>query len=86
MPIASTSHGSKVGLKTRRRAVRATGMAIVYSIGVAIFGGFAQTIATWLVKTTGNLLSPAWYVMACVALSCLALPFIRDLTGRPLDD
>jgi MFS transporter, MHS family, proline/betaine transporter len=68
------------------RAVRATGMAIVYSIGVAIFGGFAQTIATWLVKTTGNLLSPAWYVMACVALSCLALPFIRDLTGKPLDD
>ncbi|HTR09337.1 MAG TPA: MFS transporter [Paraburkholderia sp.] len=68
------------------RAVRATGMAIVYSIGVAIFGGFAQTIATWLVKTTGNLLSPAWYVMACVALSCLALPFIRDLTGKPLED
>ncbi|HEY4802674.1 MAG TPA: hypothetical protein VIH96_08650 [Paraburkholderia sp.] len=61
-------------------------MAIVYSIGVAIFGGFAQTIATWLAKTTGNLLSPAWYVMACVALSCLALPFIRDLTGKPLDD
>lgn len=68
------------------RAVRATGMAIVYSIGVAIFGGFAQTIATWLIKTTGNLLAPAWYVMACVALSCLALPFIRDLTGKPLDD
>jgi MFS transporter, MHS family, proline/betaine transporter len=68
------------------RAVRATGMAIVYGIGVAIFGGFAQTVATWLIKTTGNLLSPAWYVMACVALSCLALPFIRDLTGKPLDD
>ncbi|MBN3812316.1 MFS transporter [Paraburkholderia sp. Ac-20347] len=68
------------------RAVRATGMAIVYSIGVAIFGGFAQAIATWLIKTTGNLLAPAWYVMACVAISCLVLPFIRDLTGKPLED
>ncbi|QGZ63792.1 MFS transporter [Paraburkholderia acidisoli] len=68
------------------RRVRATGMAIVYSIGVAIFGGFAQAIATWLIKATGNLLAPAWYVMACVALSCLALPFIRDLTGKPLED
>ncbi|WP_321900762.1 MFS transporter [Paraburkholderia tropica] len=68
------------------RAVRATGMAIVYSIGVAIFGGFAQAIATWLIKATGNLLAPAWYVMACVAISCLALPFIRDLTGKPLED
>jgi hypothetical protein len=38
------------------------------------------------VKSTGNLLAPAWYVMACVALSCLALPFIRDLTGKPLED
>ena len=68
------------------RAVRATGMAIVYSVGVAIFGGFAQTIATWLIKVTGDLHAPAWYVMVCVALSCLTLPFIRDLTGKPLED
>ncbi|WP_322012298.1 MFS transporter [Paraburkholderia sp. J12] len=68
------------------RAVRATGMAIVYGVGVALFGGFAQTVATWLVKVTGNLLAPAWYVMGCVAVSCLALPFIRDLTGKPLED
>ncbi|QBR00249.1 MFS transporter [Paraburkholderia pallida] len=68
------------------RAVRATGMAIVYSVGVAIFGGFAQAIATWLIKATGDLHAPAWYVMVCAALSCLALPFIRDLTGKPLED
>jgi len=68
------------------RAVRATGLAIVYSVGVAIFGGFAQAIATWLIKVTGDLHAPAWYVMVCAALSCLALPFIRDLTGKPLED
>jgi MFS transporter, MHS family, proline/betaine transporter len=68
------------------RSVRATGMAIVYGVGVALFGGFAQTVATWLIKVTGNLLAPAWYVIACVALSCLSLPFIRDLTGKPLED
>ncbi|MDR3096969.1 MAG: MFS transporter, partial [Paraburkholderia sp.] len=68
------------------RAVRATGMAIVYSVGVAIFGGFAQAIATWLIRITGDLHAPAWYVMVCVALSCLTLPFIRDLTGKPLED
>ena len=68
------------------RKVRATGMSIVYSVGVALFGGFAQTIATWLLKVTGNQLAPAWYVVGCVALSCLALPFIRDMTGKPLDD
>lgn len=68
------------------RAVRATGMAIVYSVGVAIFGGFAQAIATWLIRVTGDLHAPAWYVIVCAALSCLSLPFIRDLTGKPLED
>ncbi len=53
---------------------------------MAIFGGFAQAISTWLIKLTGDLHAPAWYVMVCVALSCLTLPFIRDLTGKPLED
>ena len=36
------------------RAVRATGGALVYSVGVAIFGGFAQFFVTWLIAATGN--------------------------------
>lgn len=45
--------------------VRASGLSIVYSVGVSIFGGFAQFIVTWLISVTGNPISPAWYVTAC---------------------
>ncbi|AKJ68906.1 major facilitator transporter [Pandoraea thiooxydans] len=67
------------------KAVRATGMAIVYSVGVALFGGFAQFIVTWLIKVTGDPLSPSWYVIGCGAASLLALWPIREFAGRELD-
>lgn len=54
--------------------VRATGLSIVYSIGVSVFGGFAQFVVTWLIGITGDPISPAWYVSACaVATLCGAL-------------
>ncbi len=35
-------------------AVRSTGLAFTYSRGVAIFGGAATYVVTWLVGVTGN--------------------------------
>jgi MFS family permease len=46
------------------RAVRATGLAMTYSIGVAIFGGTATYAVTWLVGVTGDPLASTYYVMA----------------------
>jgi len=67
------------------KEVRATGMAIVYSVGVALFGGFAQFIVTWLIKATGDPLSPSWYVIGCGAVSLVPLLAIREYAGRALD-
>jgi MHS family proline/betaine transporter-like MFS transporter len=67
------------------QAVRATGMSIVYGTGVAIFGGFAPFIATWLINETGSKLAPAWYVIACVCVSSVALLILKDRTGEQLD-
>jgi MFS family permease len=52
--------------------VRVTGMSIAYNVGVALFGGFAPLIVTWLLITTGSQLAPAYYVMAGLALSFIA--------------
>jgi MHS family proline/betaine transporter-like MFS transporter len=49
--------------------VRSTGVSISYSLSVTIFGSFAPFIATWLIATTKDPLSPAWYVSATAALS-----------------
>ncbi|WHO82623.1 MFS transporter [Rhizobium leguminosarum] len=41
---------------------RATGHAISYQLLVAIFGGTTPFIATWLIRATGDVASPAYYV------------------------
>ena len=45
-------------------AVRSTGLALTYSLGVAIFGGTATYVVTWLVGVTGDPLASSYYVMA----------------------
>lgn len=53
---------------------RLTWMATSYSISVALSGGFAPYIATWLTSATGDVLSPTWYVIA-TAIFGLAITF-----------
>lgn len=65
--------------------VRATGMSLVYALGVAIFGGFGQFIVTWLIQATGSPIAPAYYVMACSLATVLALRAIPEMRGKTLD-
>lgn len=58
--------------------VRSVGMSMAYNVAVMIFGGFAQFIVTWLIRTTGSPMSPAYYVMFGVALGLLASFFVRE--------
>ncbi|MGF6920308.1 MFS transporter [Paraburkholderia sp. 40] len=67
------------------RAIRATGMSIVYCLGVSVFGGFAQFFATWLIQISGSNLAPAWYLIGCSVVSLLPLPFMRETAGRAID-
>jgi MFS family permease len=61
--------------------IRALGLSIAYSVGVAIFGGSTQFIITWLISATGDPTSPSWYVtitsLIC-AIAMYALPEGRD--------
>lgn len=58
---------------------RATAMAIAYNVGVAVFGGGAPIIVTWLIARTGDPIAPAYYVMTGVFISVLALAAMRSL-------
>ena len=64
--------------------VRATGMSLVYALGVAIFGGFGQFIVTWLIQSTGSPIAPAYYVMACALATIVALRSIPEMKGVSL--
>jgi MFS family permease len=58
--------------------VRSAGMSMAYNVAVMIFGGFAQFIVTWLIRSTGSPMAPAFYVMFGVTLGLFAAFFIKD--------
>ncbi|VTU29522.1 Proline porter II [Variovorax sp. SRS16] len=66
------------------RPIRATSLSIVYSLGVAVFGGTAQLIVTWLIHVTGSDLAPAWYLVGATVVSTLPLLWLKETAGRPI--
>jgi MHS family proline/betaine transporter-like MFS transporter len=64
--------------------VRYTALSIGNNLAVAIFGGFAPFIATWLIKATGNNLAPSYYLMAAAAISFLVVLRIRETAFEKL--
>jgi MHS family proline/betaine transporter-like MFS transporter len=64
--------------------VRSSGYSIGYNISVAVFGGTAPYVATWLVARTGNDLAPAFYVIAAAFITLLTVLTMRETAGKPL--
>lgn len=65
--------------------VRFTALSIGYSFAVAIFGGFAPFIATFLIRETGSQVSPAIFVIFGALVSTVTLLLVKDPTNAPLD-
>jgi MHS family proline/betaine transporter-like MFS transporter len=64
--------------------VRSTGYSIGYNVSVALFGGTAPYLATWLADRTGNDLAPAFYVIAAAVASLATVLTMRETANRPL--
>jgi MFS transporter, MHS family, proline/betaine transporter len=58
--------------------VRYTALSIGYNLAVAIFGGFAPLIATYLIDLSGSKLAPSFYVIAAAAISFIILLRTRE--------
>jgi MFS transporter, MHS family, proline/betaine transporter len=63
---------------------RSTYMSTGYSLAVAIFGGFAPFIATWLIGLTGSPISPVFYVIACATVSAVVIWSLRETAFEKL--
>jgi MHS family proline/betaine transporter-like MFS transporter len=59
-------------------------MSAGYSMAVALFGGFAPFIATWLIARTGSAASPSFYVVAAAAVTVLVILSMEETAGKPL--
>jgi MHS family proline/betaine transporter-like MFS transporter len=64
--------------------VRYTALSIGYNIAVALFGGFAPFIATFLVRVTGNNHAPAAYVIIAAIITLVVLLRTRETAFAPL--
>jgi MFS transporter, MHS family, proline/betaine transporter len=64
--------------------VRSSGYSIGYNVSVALFGGTAPYIATWLVDRTGNEIAPAYYVIAAAVVTLATVLTMKETASRPL--
>jgi MHS family proline/betaine transporter-like MFS transporter len=67
-------------------SLRSTSIGIGYNISAAIFGGFAPFICTFLVRQTGDAISPTYFLLACAAVSIAVVATIKDRTNVPLEE
>jgi MHS family proline/betaine transporter-like MFS transporter len=64
--------------------VRVSGHGITYNLSVALFGGSAPYLLTWLGGVTGSSMVGAVYVMILAVISLPAVWFTKETARRPL--
>jgi MHS family proline/betaine transporter-like MFS transporter len=63
---------------------RSTWMTTGYALSVAIFGGFAPYIATWLIRETGSPVAWVYYVMLAAVISGAVIYSLDETAHKPL--
>lgn len=64
--------------------VRVSGHGITYNLSVALFGGSAPYVLTWLGGVTGSAMVGAFYVMVLALVSLPAILGLTETARRPL--
>ena len=58
--------------------VRLTGLALSYNVSAALFGGTAPFVYLFLIKLTGSIMAPAFYIIAFVIITIAILHHYKD--------
>jgi MFS transporter, MHS family, proline/betaine transporter len=64
---------------------RVTSMSLAYSVTLALAGGTAPLVATWLIDTFGQPLAPAYYIMLYGAIGLALMATMKETNTRRLD-
>jgi MFS family permease len=60
------------------RYIRSTGFSIAFAFGITLFGGTAQIVFSWLIKWTGDPVSPGYYLIAANILCLMATLMLKE--------
>ncbi|MER5181348.1 glycine betaine/L-proline transporter ProP [Streptomyces sp. NPDC002896] len=64
--------------------VRYGSLSIGFNVSVSLFGGTTPLVVTALIGATGNVMMPAYYMMAAAVIGGAAVWFMAESAGRPL--
>ncbi len=67
------------------KRMRCALLAMVYAIGVAVFGGTTQAAVTWLMHVTGDIYAPAHYLFVGSLVALIAM-FLMEETAHIVRD
>ena len=65
---------------------RVTSMSLAYSVTLALAGGTAPLVATWLIDTFNQPLAPAYYIMLYGAIGLALMATMQETNDRSLDN
>ena len=65
--------------------VRYSGISIAHNLSMAIFGGSAPFVVTWMISFYGSLTAPAFYLIAASVGALVGLMMLKDRTLAPLE-
>jgi MHS family proline/betaine transporter-like MFS transporter len=64
--------------------VRYSALGVSYNLAVALFGGTAPFIATYLISATGSSLSPVIYVVVAAVITLFFVSRMKETHREPL--
>jgi MHS family proline/betaine transporter-like MFS transporter len=65
---------------------RVTSMSLAYSLTLALAGGTAPLVSSWLIETLGHPLAPAYYIMLYGLIGLLIMWPMAETNARRLDE
>ncbi|WP_250516483.1 glycine betaine/L-proline transporter ProP [Caballeronia sp. INDeC2] len=64
--------------------IRYGALAIGFNVSVSLFGGTTPLVTAWLVDATGNLMMPAYYLMAASVIGVMSVLALRETARESL--
>lgn len=64
--------------------VRYSGFAVSFNLANAVFGGTVGLVSTFIIKETGNPLSPAFYMVGVSFFALVCMLFAKEYKGKEL--
>jgi MHS family citrate/tricarballylate:H+ symporter-like MFS transporter len=58
--------------------IRGGVFATIYATAIAIFGGTAQLVVTWLLHVSGDPLAPSWYLLLAATIGLIAMSLMPE--------